>query len=202
MNIPHLDPVTLASFIGAAALGLTRLATTTKPIWDRLPALLQGLLPVLVLVLPQIAAAALGVHTSLDLVNLLFLAAALILPGVHSHTVSVGKPNGPGSAVVAVLTFCLSLGVGLACSPFKVNWPALGACADSLRPGLTKVVADILASNDNAEADLEALGETEGLSAVECAVKQLVSDVGPRPAEARGSRIRTRGLAFLATVPR
>lgn len=200
--MPHLDTLTLASLIGAGALALTRLLTTAKPIWDRLPASLQGLLPALVLVLPQIAAQAAGVHTSLDLANLLVLAVALILPGFHSHTVQLSKPNGPGSAAALLLVFALSFSVGLACSPFKVNWPALGACADPLRPGLTKVVADILASNGNAEADLEALGETEGLAAVECAVKQLVSDVGARPAEARGSRIRARGLAFLATVPK
>jgi hypothetical protein len=110
MDLSHLDPVSAASLVAAGALALTRLLTTAKPLWDRLPASLQGLLPVLVLVLPQVAASAAGVHTSLDLVNLLVLAAALILPGAHSHTVALVKPSGPSSALlVLVFALCLPL---------------------------------------------------------------------------------------------
>jgi hypothetical protein len=202
--MPHLDPITLASLIGAACLALTRLFTTAKPVWDKLPAPLQGLLPMLVLVLPQLAEQAAGVKTGLDLVNLVVLAIALVLPGYHSHTIATSKPSGPSSGVLmGALVFCLSFGAGLACSHGLIlNWPKLGACLDPLRPGLVQIVADVLAGNGDAEQDLATLGKTEGLEAVECAVKQLVSDVGKQPAEARGSRIRARGQAFLVTVPK
>lgn len=115
--MPHLDPVSLASLAAAAALALTRLLTTAKPLWDRLPTWLQGLAPALVLVLPQIAAQAAGVHTSLDLVNLLVLATALILPGAHSHTVGGSKPGGAGSAALVLLLVGLALPLQ-ACSFF------------------------------------------------------------------------------------
>jgi hypothetical protein len=96
--------------------------------------------------------------------------------------------------------FLLSFTAGLACSPFKVDWPKLGACAEPLRPGLTQVVGDILASNGDAESDLATLGKTEGLAAVECAVQQLVSDIGSSPVRGRQSHIAERGRAFLAKV--
>ena len=195
----HLDPVSLAGMVAAAALALTRLLTTAKPLWDRLPPWLQGLVPALVLVLPQIAAQAAGVHTSLDLVNLLVLAAALIMPGAHSHTVG-GKPGGGGAVVGLALVFALSFSAGLACSPFKVDWPKLIACTDPLRPGLVKVVIDILASNGDAEADLAALAKTEGPLAVECAVQQAVDDIGSSPMKGRQSRVAERGRAFLEKV--
>jgi hypothetical protein len=117
MNLAHLDPVTAGSLVAAAALALTRLLTTAKPLWDRLPASLQGLVPALVLVLPQVAEQAMGVKTGLDLANLLVLAAALILPGAHSHTVALVKPSGPSSAAALLLIAALCLPLS-SCSVF------------------------------------------------------------------------------------
>jgi hypothetical protein len=102
--------------------------------------------------------------------------------------------------VPMVLVFCLAFTAGFACSPFKVDWPKLGACADQLRPGLTQVVIDILAENGDAEADLATLAKTEGAAAVECAVQQVVSDIGSSPLKGRQSRVAERGRAFLAKV--
>lgn len=186
----HLDPVSLASLIGAAALALTRLLTTAKPIWDRLPTSLQGLLPVLVLVLPQVAAQAAGVHTSLDLVNLLVLSVALILPGAHSHTVALVKPNGPGSAALLALVFAASFSVGVACSGRAVAWPKVLSCAEPLEKPL------------DVKTELEALVGAYAPGVIECAVQQIVGDLGAAPVTARASRQVVRGRAFLESVQR
>lgn len=202
MNIPHLDPITLASFIAVAALGLSRLLATTKPIWDRLPPLLQGLFPVLALVLPQIAASAAGVKTSLDLVNLVALAVTLVLPGLHSHTVEMSKPKGPGSGALMMLVFVLSIGAGLACSTFgPVSWPKVAACADSLEQPLVESVAKVLAGTGDVESELGDLVKSGAAAdAVVCAVKQLLSDFGTAPVTARSTNSVARGRAFLAKV--
>jgi hypothetical protein len=117
-NFAHLDAVSVASSLAAGALALTRLLTTAKPLWDRLPKSLQGLLPVLVLVLPQLAEQAAGVKTTLDLTNLLILAVAMILPGWHSHTVGGEKTGGPGAGAAVGLAFAfVLLVVPTGCTP-------------------------------------------------------------------------------------
>lgn len=204
MNLAHLDPVTLASLIGAGALAATRLLTTLKPVWDRLPASLQGLFPVLVLVLPQIAAAALGVHTSLDLINLVLLSVALVLPGTHSHTVELSKPKGPGSALLMAVVFALSFAAGVACSGLRaVDWPKLGACAEPLEQPLIESVAKVLVGTGDVESELSDLVKSGAAAdAVECAVQQLVSDLAAGPTTARASHAAARGRTFLAKVQR
>ncbi len=198
--MPHLDAITIASFIAVAALGLMRLLTTAKPIWDKFPPLLQGIAPALVLVLPQIAEQAAGVKTGLDLTNLLVLAAALILPGVHSHTVALKPPSGPGSAGGLMLIFALSLSVGFACSGRSVAWPKVLNCADALEQPLVGAVAEVLAGTGDVKTELENIALTKGASVVECAVQQIVSDLGTAPVTARASRQVVRGRAFLASV--
>lgn len=118
-NFSHLDAVSVASLFAAGALAVTRLLTTAKPIWDRLPKSLQGLLPVLVLVLPQLAEQAAGVKTTLDLTNLLFLAVAMILPGWHSHTVGGEKTGGGAGAAVGLVFVCVLMLPLQACSVFN-----------------------------------------------------------------------------------
>lgn len=199
MNIPHLDPVSAASLIGAGVLALSRLLTTLKPVWDRFPALLQGLFPVLVLVLPQIAAAALGVHTSIDLVNLIALSIALVLPGVHSHTVVLTKPSGPGSAALVLVVFALALPLS-ACK--GVSWPKVLQCGEPLAQAELAAVSRILAGNGDAPSELEALAEQYAPSTVECAVQSVVADLSARKGAARDSHALARGRAFLNKVQR
>lgn len=226
MALPHLDPVSLAGLIGSGALALTRLLSTAKPVWDKLPPFLQGLVPALVLVLPQIAAASLGVHTSLDLMNLVVLSVALILPGAHSHTVGKpppasgdgqppsvhvllnppddrarianDKPEPPTAAITALAFACLLL---TGCAHLgAINWPKTAACAQSLDGPVVKSVAEVLAGIGDVESELTKIAETSGADAVICAVKQIVSDVGSAPVTARASRQVVRGRAFLASV--
>lgn len=200
--MPNLDPVSLASLIAAAALALTRLLTTAKPLWDRLPPSLQGVVPVLVLVLPQIAASAAGVHTSLDLANLLMLSAALILPGAHSHTVDIKKPNGPGSSALMLVVFALSFCLGLACSGRSVAWPKVLACGEALEQPLVESVASVLVGTGDVKTELEQIALTKGAGVVECAVQQIIEDMASGPTTARASRAAARGRAFLASVKR
>jgi hypothetical protein len=200
MDLSHLDPVSAASLVAAGALALTRLLTTAKPLWDRLPASLQGLLPVLVLVLPQIAASAAGVHTSLDFINLLVLAIALILPGVHSHTVALTKPSGPSSALL-VLVFMLSFGAGLACATGStVAWPKVLSCAEPLEQPLVESVAKVLTGDGDVKTELEALAGQYAPGVIECAVQQLVGDLASGPTTARASHAAKRGRSFLNAV--
>lgn len=198
----NLDTVTVASFIAVAALGLTRLLTTAKPLWDLLPPALQGIIPALVLVLPQIAEKAAGVHTGLDLANLLVLAGALIVPGVHSHTVALVKPSGPSSGAAVGLVFAFALSV-TACSRLAaVDWPKqLEVCAAPAESVLLVEVSDILAGTEDVETALLGLVKSGATKeAVWCAVNQLAADVGFNPSTARAARISARGKAFLDKV--
>lgn len=205
MNIPlpHLDPVSLAATVAALALAATRLLATSKPLWDRLPPLLQGLFPVLVLVLPQVAAAALGVHTSIDFVNLVVLSVVLVLPGVHSHTVATLKPNGPGSvAAVGLLALSVSFGAGLGCSRLaNVDWSAVAACGEQpAESALTQIISGVLAGTGDVKTELEGVAAQYGVTAVKCTTQQIIDDIGTAPVTARASRQAQRGRAFLKQV--
>lgn len=198
MNLAHLDPVTAASLIAAGVLALTRLLTTLKPVWERFPALLQGLFPVLVLVLPQIAAAALGVHTSLDLVNLIALSVALVLPGVHSHTLAIVKPSGPGSAALVLIVVVLALPLQ-ACGS-HVNWPSVLACGKPLEQPLLRDVEAVLAGTGDVDAELADLAKNYAPGVIECAVQELVGQLASAPHAMHASRATARGRAFLNRV--
>jgi len=198
----NLDTVTIASFIAVAALGITRLLTTAKPLWDLLPPSVQGIIPALVLVLPQVAEKAAGVHTGLDLANLLVLAAALIIPGVHSHTVALVKPSGPSSGASVGLIFALALPL-TACGFFAAEWPKIAEhCAPSKVELLQDVEAVLAKAPDLAavEAELKQIALTQGKDAVECAVQQAVNDLAAQVGGAQDERAIKNGRAFLAKV--
>ena len=193
----HLDPVTLASFIAAGALAASRLLTTLKPAWNFLPASLQGLVPMLVLVLPQIAAAALGVHTSIDLANLIALSVALVLPGIHSHTVQLTKPSAPAATLI-VLTLAFS--TGQACSNLPaVSWPKVLSCMTPLEQPLIDYVAKVLAGSGDVQTALEALAKDYAPGLIECAVQQIIDSLSSST-KADASHSIARGQAFLAKV--
>jgi hypothetical protein len=202
LPLTQLNPVAIASFVGATFLAITRLLTTAKPLWSLLPGSLQGLLPVLVLALPQLALQAAGVHGTLDLLNLLVLSLAMILPGAHSHTVGLAKPSGPGSAAVLLLVFALPLGALQACRPGAVDWPKVAQCTEQLEPDLLKVVGGVLAGTGDVRSELEDVARSQGPDVVLCAVQQLVSDLASGPTTARASRAAARGRAFLDSVQR
>jgi hypothetical protein len=84
----------------------------------------------------------------------------------------------------------------------KVDWVGQGLqCAESLEPGLVKAVGEVLAGDGNVETELTKLVESGATaSAVECAVKQLVDDIGMGPVAARATKQAIRGRAFLAKV--
>jgi hypothetical protein len=201
-SLAHLTPVSVAAFIGSAAMVLTRFFNTSKPLWDKLSAPLQALLPVLVMVLPQLAEKAAGVHSGVDLADLLILAAVMIAPGFHSHTVQLSKPNGPSSGAAVGLVFALGLVLPLmpACAALPpAAWSKLGACADVLEQPLLNEVAAVLAGDGDVESGLLAIVKSGAAKeAIECAVAQLANDIGKQPADARHARIRERGQAFLA----
>lgn len=118
-------------------------------------------------------------------------------------------PRFPGA--VALL-----LAVGFAfhaqgCSLFGSKgsvWPALGACAPTPETLFSEVESVLTSSGGNYEDDLLALGKSEGLAFVECAVKSVVEALSARIAARRpGERITpdegigvARGKAFLAKI--
>jgi hypothetical protein len=117
-------------------------------------------------------------------------------------------PMFPGAGV-----FLLMLTVSLfsACALFGSGgsvWPKLGACAPSTDTLFSEVESVLTSSGGNYEDDLLALGKSEGLSFVECAVKSVVESLSARIAARRpGERITpdegigvARGKAFLAKI--
>lgn len=108
-------------------------------------------------------------------------------------------------AAALMLIFGLSFSAGLACSRLaSVDWPKqIGDCAAPLEPGLTKAVGDVLAGTGDVESGLAGLVSSGAAAdAVECAVAQLLRDIGFAPRETRAIRIRARGKEFLDSVAR
>lgn len=77
-----LTPVEIAAYVGAGLLGASKLFSAFKPLWNKLPRWASVLLPVLVVSLPQVAAAAGGVTTETSLVTWALTSVALLLPGM------------------------------------------------------------------------------------------------------------------------
>ncbi len=124
------------------------------------------------------------------------------------------KPwGGPSAGGFALL---LAMGLGLhaqGCSLFGSKssvWPALGACVPPTDTLFSEVESVLTSSGGNYEDDLLALGKTEGLEFVECAVKSVVEALSARIAARKvtpGARITpdegigvARGKAFLAKI--
>ena len=77
-----LTPVDIAATVAAVALAASRLIKAVQPFWQKLPRPLTVLAPLVVLALPQVAAAAGLVETGQDLVSLGITAVALLAPGI------------------------------------------------------------------------------------------------------------------------
>ncbi len=120
------------------------------------------------------------------------------------------KPSVPPLGVL-MLVVCFAAGVAGGCSLFGSKgsvWPALGACAPTGETLFSEVESVLTSSGGSYEDDLLALGKTEGLAFVECAVKAVVDQLSARIAARRpGERITpdegigvARGKAFLAKI--
>lgn len=77
-----LSPVEIAAYVASGALAASKLVSAAQGLWAKLPRPLAVVMPVLVLCLPQVAAAAGLVKTEGDLVTLGITAVALLLPGI------------------------------------------------------------------------------------------------------------------------
>lgn len=76
-----MSVVDIAAVIGSGALSASRLLTSAKPFWEKLPKPVALFVPSVLVMLPQLAQMMGLVHSELDLVNSLILAGALLLPG-------------------------------------------------------------------------------------------------------------------------
>jgi hypothetical protein len=114
----------------------------------------------------------------------------------------------PAAAVLLAVCFAMST---QSCALFGAHgsvWPALGACAPTAETLFSEVESVLTSSGGSYEDDLLALGKTEGLELVECAVKSVVDALTARIAARHpGERITpdegigvARGRAFLAKI--
>lgn len=128
----------IAALIAAAALALTRLLKTAKPLWDYLPDFLQPLPPILVAWLPQLAEIAGQATTKLDLADMLLLTIAVLVPGMHS------RRRGAAVGMVAVfLAFPVVQGCQQANRPLHTaNAIAQAFCERSVTADLVEMAVD------------------------------------------------------------
>ena len=176
----HLSVVTFVSIITAFVLSATRILSASKWAWNYLPTLLQGLLPGLVVALPALAQALVGAQSWTDVTVAFLVAGALVVPGLHSHTVAVVKPNGPGSTVAGAAALALLCGLTFAatgCSLFESKAPELEKCAPTPAALATQVAEILEAGSGDYASELEQLALTDGENAIVCAVGAFFSDL-------------------------
>jgi uncharacterized membrane protein YjjP (DUF1212 family) len=77
-----LTPVEIAADVAAGVLAASKLVTAVQPLWAKLPKWLAVVLPVLVMDLPQVAAAFGLVQTNVDLTMAIVTSVAMLLPGI------------------------------------------------------------------------------------------------------------------------
>lgn len=82
MDMSHVDPVAVASYVAAGALASTKLISAAKPLWNRLPRWLAVALPVMVLDLPQVSQYFTGATTGQALFTAFIASVGLLLPGL------------------------------------------------------------------------------------------------------------------------
>lgn len=94
-----LTPIDIASYVSAGALAASKLISVCKPVWNRLPKWLVVVLPVLVLVLPQVAQFFAGATTSRELFAAFITSLALLMPGL-AEAPPHGDPNLPPEPIL------------------------------------------------------------------------------------------------------
>ena len=191
--------VQIVTFVVAFALAASRILNASKALWSLLPPVLSGILPSLVVAIPALGEAVAGAQSWTDLTVAFLTAGALLVPGTHSHTVEITKPNGPGSSALALLLAICAAFSTSACGTIK--WPAVAHCVPSKDELFIKVSNILLGGGDYAAA-LEQLAKTEGAEAVACAVSELVDQLSSptaKPTAARTAAV-AHGKSFLAEV--
>jgi hypothetical protein len=107
MSFSVLD---IASMIAAGSLAVSKIITAAQPLWAKLPRWLAVALPVLVLDLPQVAAAFGLVQTGTSITTAIITSLALLAPGLaeaetsKEATVAVAAARDAAAATVAVTT--------------------------------------------------------------------------------------------------
>jgi len=78
----------VSTLVVSILLAASRLVAVAKPLWSKLPTWLAGVLPALVVMLPQVASYFNVVHTDMDLVSACVLSVALLVPGLTAKQVT------------------------------------------------------------------------------------------------------------------
>jgi hypothetical protein len=78
--------IEISSVVAAVVLAGSRLLDVAKPLWGKLPTVVAGVLPALVVVLPAVAAQFGLVHNTVDFVTSCVLAVALVVPGLTAKS--------------------------------------------------------------------------------------------------------------------
>lgn len=198
----HIQVVQLVTFIIAFTLAASRILNATKAFWSLMPPVVAGIAPSLVVAVPALGQLVVGAQTWTDLAVAFLTAGALLLPGTHSHTVQVNKPNGPGSTIAGAAGLMIAIAFSAlslqGCAWFKGSfWPNVEHCAPT-PAALASEVAQILAAGGDYESALEQAGLKEGKDAVECAVIAFTNSLGGP--EGENSAAKLRGRSFLAKV--
>jgi hypothetical protein len=102
----------IASTAIAVLLAASRLLSAAKPLWSRAPDWLQAALPALMLWIPQAVEALGQAETKMDLVELVVLTVALLVPGAHTRDRD-DPPGGAGSEVGLASRILPTLGLAL-----------------------------------------------------------------------------------------
>ena len=90
-----LTVVQIATEVVAFSAAATRVLGATKPFWASLPAWLESALPAVLVALPALGEGVAGAKSWTDLSVNFLVAGALLLPGLHSHSVGATVPPTP-----------------------------------------------------------------------------------------------------------
>lgn len=85
-----MSVVEIVSYVVAALLAFSRILKSTEPFWKLLPQKVALFIPSVVAMLPVLIEQVGGAKTTLDLINAVLVAGALLLPGAG---VSAGQPS-------------------------------------------------------------------------------------------------------------
>jgi len=81
----HPTLITIVAYLTAAALSATRILVATRPIWGKLPATVQVVLPLAIPALATLVQELAGVKTGIDLTTAIIGAVLMAVPGLPSN---------------------------------------------------------------------------------------------------------------------
>src|SRR6187551_342375 len=105
----HPNLITIAAYLTAAALSASRILVATRPIWGKLPATVQVVLPLAIPALATLVQELAGVKTGVDLTTAIIAAVLMAVPGLPSNRSAAKlqagkdptKPASPNDVAVA-----------------------------------------------------------------------------------------------------